>query len=137
MEISLFASRMAEARKRFMRVTYPDGEIHIDFLTRAITNTTPRKLEVAGQQGRGRRRHSLPVGRSAGPRRCAVRPFGAREPAGRHPATRGTSRAGYGPARSSTRPKTPEKPEEISSMPDQKTLDARTAGADAGPIRLL
>lgn len=51
MEISLFASRMAEARKRFMRVTYPDGEIHIDFLTRAITNTTPRKLKSLDSKG--------------------------------------------------------------------------------------
>lgn len=51
MEICLFASRMAEARKRFMRVTYPDGEIHIDFLTRAITNTTPRKLKSLDSKG--------------------------------------------------------------------------------------
>lgn len=51
MEIRLFASRMAEARKRFMRVTYPDGEIHIDFLTREMTNTTPRKLKSLDSRG--------------------------------------------------------------------------------------
>jgi predicted dehydrogenase len=51
MQIDLFASRMAEARKRFMRVTYPDGEIYIDFLTREITNTTPRKLRALGAEG--------------------------------------------------------------------------------------
>jgi predicted dehydrogenase len=51
MEISLFASRMAEARKRFMRVTYPDGEIHIDFLTREMRNTTPRQLKSLDSKG--------------------------------------------------------------------------------------
>jgi predicted dehydrogenase len=51
MEISLFASRMAEARKRFMRVTYPDGEIYIDFLTREMTNTTPRTIKSLSAQG--------------------------------------------------------------------------------------
>jgi predicted dehydrogenase len=51
MQIDLFASRMADARKRFMRVTYPDGEIFIDFLTREITNTTPRKLKALGSEG--------------------------------------------------------------------------------------
>jgi predicted dehydrogenase len=51
MQIDLFASRMADARKRFMRVTYPDGEIYIDFLTREITNTTPRKLKALGSEG--------------------------------------------------------------------------------------
>jgi predicted dehydrogenase len=53
MEIDLFASRMADARKRFMRVTYPDGEIYIDFLTREITNTTPRKLKALGSTDGG------------------------------------------------------------------------------------
>ena len=48
MQVELFASRMAEARKRFMRVTYPDGEIYIDFLTREMTNTTPRKIKALG-----------------------------------------------------------------------------------------
>jgi predicted dehydrogenase len=42
MNVRLFASRMAETRKRFIRVLYPDGEIFIDFLTREMTNTTPR-----------------------------------------------------------------------------------------------
>lgn len=51
MEINLFASRMADARKRFMRVTYPDGEIYIDFLTREMTNTTPRTIKSLSSQG--------------------------------------------------------------------------------------
>lgn len=33
-------SRMAEARKRTMRVVYPAGEVEIDFVTRAFRNTT-------------------------------------------------------------------------------------------------
>jgi predicted dehydrogenase len=45
MRVELFASRMADARKRFMRIVYPDGEIFIDFLTREMKNTTPRKLK--------------------------------------------------------------------------------------------
>jgi predicted dehydrogenase len=48
LQVELFASRIAEARKRFMRITYPDGEIFIDFLTREMTNTTPRKLRALG-----------------------------------------------------------------------------------------
>ena len=52
MQVELFASRMADARKRFMRITYPDGEIFIDFLTREMTNTTPRKTARAGQRRR-------------------------------------------------------------------------------------
>jgi predicted dehydrogenase len=48
MEAELFASRMAEGRKRYMRVIYPDGEIYIDFLTREMTNSTPRKLKALG-----------------------------------------------------------------------------------------
>jgi predicted dehydrogenase len=48
MRVELFASRMAEARKRYMRIVYPDGEIFIDFLTREMRNTTPRKLHALG-----------------------------------------------------------------------------------------
>jgi predicted dehydrogenase len=51
MQVDLFASRMAEARKRFMRIVYPDGEIFIDFLTREMRNTTPRKLRPLGSPG--------------------------------------------------------------------------------------
>jgi len=50
MSVKLFASRMAEARKRFTRIVYPDGEIYIDFLTREMTNTTPRALKAFGSQ---------------------------------------------------------------------------------------
>ena len=48
MSAQLFASRMANARKRFMRIVYPDGEIYIDFLTREMSNTTPRSLNALG-----------------------------------------------------------------------------------------
>jgi predicted dehydrogenase len=37
-------SRMAEARKRTMRVVYPSGEVEIDFLARTFRNTTPFQL---------------------------------------------------------------------------------------------
>jgi len=50
MSVKLFASRMAEQRKRFTRIVYPDGEIYIDFLTREMTNTTPRALKAFGSQ---------------------------------------------------------------------------------------
>jgi predicted dehydrogenase len=37
-------SRMAEARKRTMRLVYPSGEVEIDFLARTFRNTTPFPL---------------------------------------------------------------------------------------------
>ena len=40
----LDTSRIAEARKRGLRAVYADGVVEIDFLTREITNTTPRPL---------------------------------------------------------------------------------------------
>ncbi len=40
------ASRMALARERTMRVVYPSGEVAIDFLTRAFSNTTPFALNA-------------------------------------------------------------------------------------------
>jgi predicted dehydrogenase len=43
-EVRLFASRIADARRRTMRLTYPDGMIEIDFLTRSVRNTTPQEL---------------------------------------------------------------------------------------------
>ncbi len=42
--VHLFASRIAEARKRFMRLVYPDGEIFIDFVARTIENSTSETL---------------------------------------------------------------------------------------------
>lgn len=42
--VDLFASRVAEARKRSMRLVYGDGAIEIDFLTRTVRNTTGRAL---------------------------------------------------------------------------------------------
>jgi predicted dehydrogenase len=45
--IALFeASRIAEARERRMRITFPSGEVEIDFLTRAFRNTTPFPLNA-------------------------------------------------------------------------------------------
>ena len=42
--VSLFASRIAEARRRFMRIEYADGTVLIDFIARTIENTTPEPL---------------------------------------------------------------------------------------------
>ena len=42
--VELFASRVAEARKRSMRMVYADGAIEIDFLTRTVRNTTGRAI---------------------------------------------------------------------------------------------
>lgn len=39
-------SRRAADRRRIMRVTYPSGEVEIDFLTRAFRNTTPYALNA-------------------------------------------------------------------------------------------
>lgn len=41
------ASRVADVRERTCRIVYPSGEVSIDFVTRAFTNTTPFKLEPA------------------------------------------------------------------------------------------
>jgi predicted dehydrogenase len=42
----LETSRVATARKRGMRAVYADGVVEIDFLTREVTNTTPRPLRA-------------------------------------------------------------------------------------------
>jgi predicted dehydrogenase len=42
----LDTSRVARERRRGMRAVYADGEVEIDFLTRKVTNTTPRPLGV-------------------------------------------------------------------------------------------
>jgi predicted dehydrogenase len=53
------ASRVAENRERTMRIVYPSGEVTVDFLTRAFTNTTPFLLapdfaeSPAGRDGLG------------------------------------------------------------------------------------
>jgi predicted dehydrogenase len=53
------ASRVAEVRQRSMRIVYPSGEVTVDFLTRALTNTTPYPLAAdfaetpAGRDGLG------------------------------------------------------------------------------------
>jgi predicted dehydrogenase len=51
MQVELFSSRMVDARMRYMRLTYPDGEVFIDFLSREMRNTTPRKLRALGSAG--------------------------------------------------------------------------------------
>ena len=40
----LETSRIATERKRGLRAVYADGVVEIDFLTRTVTNTTPRPL---------------------------------------------------------------------------------------------
>ncbi|TAJ70856.1 MAG: Gfo/Idh/MocA family oxidoreductase [Phenylobacterium sp.] len=40
----LDVSRLAEARKRTMRIVYPSGEVEIDFMARTFRNTTPFSL---------------------------------------------------------------------------------------------
>ena len=40
----LETSRVATERKRGLRAVYADGVVEIDFLTRIVTNTTPRPL---------------------------------------------------------------------------------------------
>lgn len=45
--VSLFASRMADARRRFMRVSYDDGVIEIDFIHRTVENSTPEAIAPA------------------------------------------------------------------------------------------
>jgi predicted dehydrogenase len=42
--VELFASRVADSRRRSMRLVYADGVIEIDFLTRSVRNTTRRPL---------------------------------------------------------------------------------------------
>ena len=42
--VDLFASRVAEARKRSMRLVYGDGAIEIDFLSRTVRNSTGRPI---------------------------------------------------------------------------------------------
>jgi predicted dehydrogenase len=41
----LEASRIADVRERRMRLVYPSGEVEIDFLTGAFSNTTPFALD--------------------------------------------------------------------------------------------
>ena len=43
-------SRMAEARKRTMRVVFPSGEVEIDFLAGTFRNTTPFQLNPDFEQ---------------------------------------------------------------------------------------
>jgi predicted dehydrogenase len=40
----LMASRIADERRRGLRAVYTDGVIEIDFITRTVTNSTPRAL---------------------------------------------------------------------------------------------
>jgi predicted dehydrogenase len=46
-EAAFTSSRVADQRKRFMRAVYPSGEVKIDFLTRAFSNTTSFPLNAA------------------------------------------------------------------------------------------
>jgi predicted dehydrogenase len=40
------SSRVAEARERTMHIVYPSGEVRINFVSRAFSNTTPYPLEA-------------------------------------------------------------------------------------------
>ncbi|BCW89787.1 Inositol 2-dehydrogenase/D-chiro-inositol 3-dehydrogenase [Alphaproteobacteria bacterium SO-S41] len=51
--VDLFASRIAEARKRFMRLEYADGSIFVDFMARTIENTTSEPLTTIFGEGAG------------------------------------------------------------------------------------
>ncbi|MCP5433594.1 MAG: Gfo/Idh/MocA family oxidoreductase [Alphaproteobacteria bacterium] len=53
--VRLHASRVAKTRERLLRLTYPDGEIEIDFVARTLKNTTPTPLKAAfgGEGGAG------------------------------------------------------------------------------------
>jgi predicted dehydrogenase len=42
----LETSRIADVRRRGMRAVYADGMVEIDFITRQVTNTTPRPLKA-------------------------------------------------------------------------------------------
>jgi len=42
----LDVSRLAEARRRTMRIVYPSGEVEIDFMARTFRNTTPFSLNA-------------------------------------------------------------------------------------------
>jgi predicted dehydrogenase len=50
-KVSFLASRNAPERRRGFRAVYADGEVSIDFLTRAVTNTTPRPLRPLVEPG--------------------------------------------------------------------------------------
>ena len=44
--VRLGASRVADARRRTMRIVYPSGEVNIDFVARTFANTTPFALDA-------------------------------------------------------------------------------------------
>lgn len=64
------SSRVAAARERTMTVTYPSGQVAIDFVTRAFSNTTPFSLVEAFNDTPGGRD---PLGASLGAFLAAVR----------------------------------------------------------------
>ncbi len=44
--VRLMASRVADARRRTMRIVYPSGEVNIDFVARTFSNTTSFLLDA-------------------------------------------------------------------------------------------
>jgi hypothetical protein len=46
-EAELSASRLEDEPVRDLRLVYPDGEVHLDFLRREITNTTQTPVRAA------------------------------------------------------------------------------------------
>lgn len=61
----LLASRVADVRRRGLRAIYADGTIEIDFITRSVSNTTPRSLNSLDLED--------PLGASVGSFVAAVR----------------------------------------------------------------
>jgi predicted dehydrogenase len=61
----LDTSRVSSERRRGMRAVYKDGVVEIDFLTRAVINTTPRPLQALEMGD--------PLGESVASFVCAVR----------------------------------------------------------------
>ena len=45
--VRLDVSRLAEARRRTMRIVYPSGQVEIDFVARTFRNTTPFDLNAS------------------------------------------------------------------------------------------
>lgn len=43
--VRLAATRVAEGRRRVMRIVYPSGEVNVDFVARTFSNTTPFRLD--------------------------------------------------------------------------------------------
>ncbi len=52
-EVRLLASRMADARKRYMKIEYDDGLVEIDFINRTLKNSTGADITPVFQSADG------------------------------------------------------------------------------------